>query len=667
MPEIDPAPPVVEDPADAAAEPGDAPVPPVEAGDLGVLPGADDPAAGVPDLPLPVMPPQPSGPPKKSQIITLNERFQPVPLAGVTLIPDTRQRIGDTFTPSIEPVAGFSTLGGLIDPPDRAGLEAKLREKFMGKPLTFGGLEELVQTIQGHYIDQGRQLTHVFIPAQLMTDKVLVAILEGKVTKLDAENVEPAGRGWWASWYDEPYDLDDIAQEVRKEVGQVETVEPAQLSELLVDLNRSLWARLNRPIQHPFRRINAKYSPVDDLIGQTEVTLQVEQSRPLRFFLGYDNTLTELLDEHRIFAGAVWYDAFAMNWDHQLAFQVFSAADSSNLLGGALSYVIPWNRGKQTTEFYAAYVETEADIKIGGLSSSVGGESVLFGFRHFFELPPLVDGGELVRGDRLTGDKTPWWSLGKADRQTFGIFHEIGVGFDFKTTDNNLEFGGTTIAADSADIAQFVIEYNLRQTDLGGETNFSWKNFISPGGLLGNNGDDDFQQLRALSDSTYYYTRLDLERQQDLPWGMLAKARITGQYATENLLQSEQLGYGGHNTVRGYHERVFRGDNGWLASFELYSPPMHPLASLWPSLGWRDELRFLVFTDWGSGSAVNEVTADPFDDDQTLGSVGIGLRYDINDNFRLRVDWGFQVEKLPSPPYSDSRDNRLHVGMVWTF
>jgi hemolysin activation/secretion protein len=159
-----------------------------------------------------------------------------------------------------------------------------------------------------------------------------------------------------------------------------------------------------------------------------------------------------------------------------------------------------------------------------------------------------------------------------------------------------------------------------------------------------------------------------LDRENDLPWGMLARARLVGQYATENLLQSEQLGFGGHDTVRGYQERIFRGDSGWLFSAELYSPPMHPLSAFVPSWGLKDELRFLVFTDWGSGSAKREVTSDPFDDKQTLGSVGVGLRYDISDNFRLRVDWGFQLEELPSPPYpADSGDNQIHVGVVWTF
>ena len=666
-PAADPAP-APAAPAAPAVPGGDVPIPaPLPEGQM-----PPDPSLlpqGLPDgsaLPIAPVAPIPSGPARRSQVITLSPAGVQIPLKGVTLIPDKRVRIGDRPPLDVIPTDGVNLVGGIQDPPAKAELLREIESRFLNKPLTFGGLEDLVKLVENHYIRHGRQLTHAFVPSQVITDKIAIAILEGKVTKLDAKSVVPEDRSWWASWYDEPYSLDKILGKVRNKTANLSAVEPVELNKVLLDLNQSPWARLERPVQHPFRRVTAKYSPVEDYIGQTEVTLLVEQKRPLRFFTGYDNALTELLGEDRLYAGLVWYDAFALNLDHQLAIQYFTSPDGDFIEGVAGSYIVPWTE-KQTTEIYAAYSESVAGITIGGIPSDVTGESTVVGFRHYYELPPIVAGGEIIRGDgyaREADGRLAWWTLGKRDRQSFGIFHEVGAGLDFKSTDNNLQFGGATVTADSADILQLVLEYNARQTDAAGETTLSWKNYFGIGG----SSDDELNALRNGAESSYWYTKVELDREQDLPWGMLAHGRLTGQYATDNLLQSEQLGFGGYNSVRGFPERSFRGDSGWLLSLELYSPAIHPLGHLFPSLGWADELRFLIFTDWGSGSASQEFAADPLDDDQTIGSVGIGLRYDVNDNLRLRVDYGIQVQQLDEPPFPEGTDeNQTHIGLVWTF
>lgn len=638
--------------------------------DAGELP-ADNEREGVDlsDLP-PTAAPVPShdsGDVKKATVIT-RKGGREVGLAGINLIPDKRKRIKDTFLSDITPANGVVIKGGLSEPPSFEDLQRELAADYIGKPLTFGGLEEIVKKIQSHYLSHGRMLTHVFIPSQVMDDKLIVAVLEGKVTALDAEASIAPGRSWWESWYDQPYSLEDLSDEVRGELGGMEALEPQNLNRALIDLNMSPWARLKRPIQHPFRQVNAKYSPVADLLGETEVTLLLEQERPLRFFLGVDNTLTQNLGQDRLYLGSVWYDAFGMNLDHQLAVQFFYGLQSDSLEGYAVNYIAPWKfwGGKHTTEAYFAYTQSSSPTIIGGVPADVTGESLIGGFRHYYELPNIVDGGEIVRGDRLQYEldgRLPWMSARKVDRQSFGIFHEVGAGLDFKSTDNDLEFGGLSVAPAQADILQFVIEYNARQTDKMGETNLSWKNFINIGG----SGDAELGALRFGAQSSYYYTRVDLDREQDLPWGTFARGRMGAQYATTNLLQSEQMGVGGFNTVRGYPERVFLTDTGWLFSMEYYSPAFHPLAHFVPKWGKTDELRFLVFTDWGGGGPNEDNPADPFDDNKVLGSVGLGLRYDLSDFFRLRLDYGVQLSNLDAAYPSEASDNQFHFGVVGTF
>ena len=620
----------------------------------------------------------PTGPPSKTYVITRSEDLVEIPLRGVTLIPDKRKYLTDrkTSNDSIAARSGFGTAGGLKAPPNNASLNSKIKSEFIGKKLTLGGLEKLVKTIQEHYATNGRPLTHVFVPSQLMTDKVKIAVLEGRVSGVRNETAEESAerqqRGddgffaGWSRWYDKPYNPELVSQDINKRIGDAE-LQPGDTSRLLALANKSPWARLNRPEQHPFLsvtgRLSPKKGPTDKLLlGETEVVLQLDQKRPLRFFAGYDNTLTDLLDENRYFVGAVWYDAFGLNRDHQAAIQLFSAADSNNLFGVAGTYVIPW-KNKQTTELLAAYVDTAADIQIAGLDSEVGGSNVTLGLRHYIPLSPLVEGGEVVKSDGISptiDGERPFISTRRKTRQSFGIYHEAGIGIDYKSTDNDLTFGGATTISDTVDLTQFVAEYNARQTDPSGETNLGLEVFYNPGISGGN-----FEALRSGADDSYAYTRVLVEREQDLPYGFLGKARLGGQLSSSNLLSSEQYGLGGYNSVRGYSERVARGDNAFLFSLELQTPPMRPISSIFDT-SFDDAFTFLVFFDYAAGSSIDEETLS--DESQTLSSLGFGFRYDLGDHLKFRFDYGFPLNDLDTPPFDESaNDGQAHLGFLWTF
>jgi len=200
----------------------------------------------------------------------------------------------------------------------------------------------------------------------------------------------------------------------------------------------------------------------------------------------------------------------------------------------------------------------------------------------------------------------------------------------------------------------------MRQTDPRGETNLSWSHHISGGALNG-----EFSDLRVGADDSYYYTKLNVSREQDIGKGAYVKLNLTAQYATENLLQSEQLGMGGYGTVRGYKERVYRADTGLVGQLELYSPILRPVTYLMESPKVSDELRFLTFVDFGVGDSHESLTAT--DEGQSLMSVGLGFRYSWGNNLSLRVDWAKQIKELSSPPFPGGDDSQFHVGFVFSF
>ena len=323
-------------------------------------------------------------------------------------------------------------------------------------------------------------------------------------------------------------------------------------------------------------------------------------------------------------------------------------------------------RFEQFTELFASYASSTAEVVLGGIATDSTGGSLIFGGRHYLELPELFGATDLSQP--LLDKRPHQWA--KPDREALGLHHEVGLGFDLKVSDNNLEYGGSIVAESPATIAQLVLEYNARQTDPTGETNLMAKLMFSPGDVTDKNTDEAFNPLRKDATAAYVYTLLRLERDQDLPFtgnfaGMMVRAAVTGQYASSNLLASEQLGLGGFSSVRGYPERALRGDLGWIVNLELYSPEFKPSEN-WLKWGGSDMLKFLVFLDYAHGESVDENPADPLDDAADLFSVGVGVRYELSDALRLRLDYGFRMEDLPAA--ADNADSgAAHFGLIYVF
>ncbi len=657
-----------------------------EAGDTVLPPPLD--TDGVPMIEV-VDDPEVQSAPQASQaitrdtVITLDQDFQPAALTGIVMYRDTRRSVSERAGDPPARGAGVHILEGLTTP-DPERLREKLQGRI-GKQASYKDLEEIVAIILDHYKAHNRPMTHVYIPIQNFSTVIRFAVIEGTVgnayvlTQSELRDRDPASLtpreasfarrldegSWWQSWYQDPYKSDDLkrALEPRLEPLRGRALDTEELKAQLAAVNRSPWARLNRPVEHPFREVEVVFSPpARDVLGETDLVFEIQDSRPLKFFAGWENNLTELLGDDRLFLGAAWYDAFMLGRDHQLGVQLFSALDPDELLGISGSYAIPWTGLGHYTELYAAYAESSAEILVGGIPVDVGGTNLLLGARHYYALPGLFGTTDFTQPLARDANPYPW---ADARRESFGFHHEVGGGVDFKSTDNDLTFGGTTVANNPADIFQFVLEYNARQTDPTGETNLAWQTFYSPGGITGDNNDASFAPLRFGASAEYLYTRVKLTREQDLPYEFMAKAALTGQWADGNLMASEQVGLGGYGTVRGYKERIHRGDYGYFLNLELYSPAFSPSQD-WFNQGYNDSLRFLTFFDVGHAGSVDDNPADLLDDSQTLMSVGVGLRYEFDNDLRIRLDYGFQLED-PIPAANTKDGGALHFGAVWTF
>ncbi len=141
--------------------------------------------------------------------------------------------------------------------------------------------------------------------------------------------------------------------------------------------------------------------------------------------------------------------------------------------------------------------------------------------------------------------------------------------------------------------------------------------------------------------------------------GWLWSVRGQFQYSADALISGEQFGLGGATSVRGTGERPISGDSGLLASTEISTREMAP------------GLRLLGFVDAGWLSN-NKPNGNPKPANDSLASVGLGLRYASPAGFALSAEYGRIVSgsALPFVPGSgvpQNGDQKLHINFSARF
>ncbi len=156
---------------------------------------------------------------------------------------------------------------------------------------------------------------------------------------------------------------------------------------------------------------------------------------------------------------------------------------------------------------------------------------------------------------------------------------------------------------------------------------------------------------RALRGSANYLT--------SFAGGWLWSVRGQFQYSPDALISGEQFGIGGASSVRGTGERPVAGDSGLLASSEISTRELAP------------GLRLLGFVDAGWLSN-NNANGNPKPSNDSLASVGLGLRYASPVGYALSAEYGRIVSgsSLPFAPGSgipQSGDQKLHFNFSARF
>ena len=490
--------------------------------------------------------------------------------------------------------------GVLLDFEDNSSLVhtdefQRIIKGYIGGPLSLRRLNQMSRDIIQLYRDSDQPVVDVQIPEQRVTGgTVQIVIIESRIGEVVIESG--------------PFFHPQI---LKKWIGSTHSGSRIYESSIVDDL---FW--LN---QSPFRMVDVDLQPGSQE-GTTDVIFKSNEVLPWRTYVGYEDTGVRSLDLERIYAGIIWGNVFGR--DGMFSYQYTGNAELDKIHAHAVTWQKAFNRNWSMLTG-ASWAGFNPDV-VGALFQNGESWQVTSQMTRHLEKNRYVDLG-------------------------------ISAGFDFKSTNNNLEFGGVNVANSNADLVNLRMGYRgLTRNDYGEYFLFQNDFFIGPGtGFTSGHNSTAFNSIRPATSPNYMYDRVRMQGLFDMgDWQLVT--RTVGQYAFDRLLFSETIGLGGFDSIRGYDQWVFSGDSGWVSSYELGPKPV--------DIGCEgDQMTFYGFFDIGKAYTRNTQPGEF--DDLFLMSTGLGMRLTLNQNSSLRLDYGHGIEKAPGIV---SRD-RIHVGYIRQF
>ncbi len=447
---------------------------------------------------------------------------------------------------------------------------------FLGPGRTPEDVESARAALEAAFQAQGYQTVSVRVPEQSATGGVIVLkVVEAPVGRLRVKD----------STY---YDLERIKR------GAPSMAEGSVPN--FADITRDILALNTFPERRVTPSLRAGVEP-----GTVDIDLQVEDTLPLHGSVELNNRRSIFTSDLRLNGSLSYANLWQLGHSVGMSFQIApeNTDDEKVYSGFYLSRFsgIPW---------LAIILQgTKQDSNVSTLGgAAVAGRGEIIGARALITLPSAA-----------------------------GFYQSVSVGFDYKQFRQSVDLG---LAQIDSPIRYFPVSaiYTATWLDKLGSTEFGGSVVFNIRGI----GSDtaDFDNNRFASDGSFIYFRGDLARTQTLPGGAELYAKLQGQITGDALVNSEQIGGGGLNTVRGYLEAEALGDSAIFGTLEVRSPS---LLKKWEKQG--NEWRFYGFVEGGE-LFVNEVLPEQ---KRTidLASFGVGTRVQLASHFNASLDGAFPL------------------------
>jgi hemolysin activation/secretion protein len=486
----------------------------------------------------------------------------------------------------------YRITGNTVLPPEQL---ADLAAPYAGREVSFADIMELRDGITAAYIEAGYVNSGATIPPQSVEDGVLeIRIVEGVLGPID---VETDGR------FRESYFRSRLRLAARGPLNVYRLEERLQL--LLAD--------------DRIRSLDAQLLPGRER-GEASLRVSVSEERPWRARLQLDNHQVSFVGQPRSQLHAGFENV--SGWGDRLS-GIFTLSEGLSRLEA--DYVIPLNAHDTTlrlrvdTSYNEVVTSPFDDLDVEGRQATYRAT-----LRHPMERSL---GGEF--GVFLTGEY----------RRTKTLL--LGEGFSFSP---GVENGESSIA-----VLRFGHDWTFRgrRQVLAARSQFSWG--LDALGATAHSGDTPDGQYLAWLGQVQYARRLPFRDVQLL-------ARADAQFTNRPLLPIEQIGIGGHDTVRGYHQNEIVRDNGLIGSIELRLPVLKQIDG-------PPRLELASFFDIGRGWNRDRTTPKP----RTLTSAGLGARVALPRGVRGQLYWGYGFRDVPDRDNNDLQDHGIHFAVSVSF
>jgi hemolysin activation/secretion protein len=444
-------------------------------------------------------------------------------------------------------------------------------KSYVGKELDLAELKSIADLITEEYQRKGYTLARAYIPAQEIKDGIVeIAVLEGRVGEI-------AVRG------NKHYSTDFIKSGFAP-VLQEGIIRQSALEKALLLLNENTDLKAKAVLQ-------AGEEP-----GTTDIVVHVEDRLPLHLALDYNNFGSTFVSRNR-FGAELTLSKFLFIEGSSLSVRGVMGSDPSDLLYGRTSYSLPINN-HGTKLGFAAF---GGDFDVGREFAELNIKGKIWGYTFSFSHP---------------FSKTR--------------FHSLTSELGFESKDTKEFFLDSLSSRDRIRMLKAGVNYEL--TDSTGRNFISFYLFQGLGAALGAMENNDPKSSRVGADNRFTRLNLHLARAHRLNDLFSLILRGSGQVSTDSLVASEQFSLGGADTVRGYPQGEFLGDDAYNVGAELR---ISPLAN-------REIAQLAFFIDHGAVSVKRPASGQKKYRDLT--GAGLGLRLSLPYDLHARFDIGFPVK-----------------------
>ncbi len=464
-------------------------------------------------------------------------------------------------------------------------------QDYLGEDRTLDDLTAVQNDLIETYNNAGYPLVNISLPERLN----LKGIFQIKIIELKVNSITVTGNQYFSE------------QGIRIALPELQEGNSPNLN--------ALSQQLFLANDNPSRQLVLNYQQGE--AGKTDVEIQVKDQNPQRWGVRLNNIGTEETGNTRL--SLITQNSNIFDRGHLAALSVtISPEKLDKVKQFGFFYQVPIPRWGDTINFSASY----SDVDSGRIADifDVSGQ----GFATSINWVQHISRTAL-------------------DRQT------LDIGLGYRLFDNTVDFVGRDLGVDVAALpVSIAYQYSTNRGSNAFSTGIRYVRNIP--GVVGRNNNQTYTESRVEANADWDLWQINGSYQHTWDSGWLLNLRGESQYAGEPLISGEQFRLGGLHSIRGLQEREVAGDNGILASLEVYTPAI------------ANGHRFLSFTDfgqyWREEALPGEVESD------SIWTVGLGWRWNYQNRFNAAVDVGYVLD---GALLSNPGDVRVHFSFGYSF